>query len=53
MGWSGLKRKVSSEISGELKDYYQAFFSHDPKVVYLFPEDGQPGSPAIAEPAEG
>ena len=53
MGWSGLKRKVSSEISGELRDYYQAFFSHDPKVVYLFPEDGQPGSPAIAEPAEG
>ena len=53
MGWSGLKKKVSSEISGELKDYYQAFFSHSPKVVYLFPEDGQPGSPATAEPAEG
>jgi len=53
MGWSGLKKKVSSEISGALKDYYQAFFSHDPKVVYLFPEDGQPGSPATAEPAEG
>ncbi len=52
MGWSGLKKKVSSEISGALKDYYQAFFSHDPKVVYLFPEDGQPGSPATAESAE-
>lgn len=47
MGWSGLKRKVSSEISGELKDYYHAFFSHDPKVVYLFPEDGQPGLPIL------
>lgn len=45
MGWSGLKRKLSTEISGALKDYYPAFFSHDPKVVYLFPEDGQPGLP--------
>ena len=38
MGWSGLKRKTSSEVVGDLKDYYHAFFSHDPKVVYLFPE---------------
>lgn len=52
MGWSGLKRKVSSEISGELKDYYHAFFSHDPKVVYLFPEDGQPGLPVPKENGE-
>ncbi len=42
MGWAGLKRKVSSEIKSGLQDFYQAFFSHDPKVVYLFPEDGQP-----------
>ncbi|KPA18781.1 heavy metal transporter CzcA [Candidatus Magnetomorum sp. HK-1] len=39
MGWSGLKRKTSSEIKGDLQDFYHAFFSHDPKVVYLFPED--------------
>ena len=49
MGWSGLKRKISSEINGELKDFYHAFFSHDPKVVYLFPEDGQPGLPVSKE----
>ena len=40
MGWSGLKHKVSSQINGNLKDYYFAFFHKDPKVVYLFPEDG-------------
>ncbi|MDA3791539.1 MAG: DEAD/DEAH box helicase [Desulfobacula sp.] len=39
MGWSGLKHKVSSQINGNLKDYYFAFFHQDPKVVYLFPED--------------
>lgn len=39
MGWSGLKRQVSSEVCGGLKDYYHAFFKHDPKVVYLFPEN--------------
>ena len=49
MGWSGLKRKISTEIIGELKDYYHAFFSQDPKVVYLFPEDGQPGLPIPKE----
>lgn len=53
MGWSGLKRKTSSEIMGELKDYYHAFFSHDPKVVYLFPENGQPGLPVTKEQEEG
>ena len=45
MGWTGLKRKTSSVIIGDLKDYYYCFFSHDPKVVYLFPEDGQPEVP--------
>jgi DEAD/DEAH box helicase domain-containing protein len=39
MGWSGLKRKNSSDINGELQSFYNAFFGHDPKVVYLFPED--------------
>lgn len=53
MGWSGLKRKVSSEINGNLKDYYYAFFTHDPKVVYLFPEDGQPSDlPMVKEQSE-
>ena len=40
MGWSGLKYKVSSEINGNLQDFYIAFFKQDPKVVYLFPENG-------------
>jgi DEAD/DEAH box helicase domain-containing protein len=39
VGWSGLKRKTGSKIMGSLKAFYHAFFSHDPKVVYLFPED--------------
>jgi DEAD/DEAH box helicase domain-containing protein len=45
MGWSGLKRKTSSQIMGALKDYYYAFFSNDPKVVYLFPQDKKSGLP--------
>jgi DEAD/DEAH box helicase domain-containing protein len=40
MGWSGLKRQVGSDVSADLKDFYHAFFKHDPKVVYLFPEQG-------------
>ena len=39
MGWSGLKNKVSSQINGDLKDYYFGFFHQDPRIVYLFPED--------------
>ncbi|MBF0452787.1 MAG: DEAD/DEAH box helicase [Candidatus Magnetomorum sp.] len=45
MGWAGLKRKVSSEIMGNLKDFYHAFFKHDPKVVFLFPEKNQSNMP--------
>ena len=41
MGWSGLKRKTSSEIRGGLQDFYYGFFSHSPQVVYLFPENEQ------------
>jgi len=41
MGWAGLKRKTGSEIKGDLQDFYHAFFSHDPKVVYLFPDDNE------------
>lgn len=39
MGWSGLKRKDSSAIMGDLKNFYCGFFNRDPKVVYLFPEE--------------
>ena len=39
MGWAGLKRKNSSAIMGDLQNFYYSFFNHDPKVVYLFPEE--------------
>ena len=39
MGWAGLKLIRSSAIMGELKNFYYGFFNHDPKVVYLFPEE--------------
>lgn len=46
MGWSGMKRMNSSAIIGDLKDYYHGFFSHDPKIVYLFPEERGNETPA-------
>ncbi|MCK4377890.1 MAG: hypothetical protein KAW01_01020, partial [Deltaproteobacteria bacterium] len=39
MGWAGLKRKNDPAIMGGLQNFYQGFFRHDPKVVYLFPEE--------------
>ncbi|MEA3333398.1 MAG: DEAD/DEAH box helicase [Pseudomonadota bacterium] len=45
MGWTGLKRKASSEVSGELSNFYHAFFKHDPKVIYLFPEESVEDDP--------
>jgi len=53
MGWTGIKRKTSSAIVGDLQDYYYCFFNRDPKVVYLFPEDVQPGVPAVKAQGEG
>jgi len=61
MGWTGLKRKNSTEIIGELKNYYRCFFSHNPKVVYLFPEkekmhelsNNQQGGNASSPPKPG
>ncbi|MCP4612930.1 MAG: DEAD/DEAH box helicase [Planctomycetes bacterium] len=53
MGWTGMKRKTSSAIIGDLKDYYYCFFSRNPKVVYLFPEDDQPGNPMTKGQEEG
>ena len=41
MGWSGLKRLTNPVITGDLKDFYHCFFSHDPKIVYLFPEENR------------
>lgn len=53
MGWTGMKRKTSSEIRGDLQEYYYCFFNRDPKIVYLFPEDGQSGVPALKSLEEG
>ncbi|WP_136797070.1 DEAD/DEAH box helicase [Desulfosediminicola ganghwensis] len=38
MGWTGLKKQNNTAVMGELKSFYQAFFKHDPKVVFIFPE---------------
>jgi DEAD/DEAH box helicase domain-containing protein len=37
--WAGLKRQKDSFISGNLEDFYPAFFGDDPKVTFLFPEE--------------
>lgn len=52
MGWSGMKRKTSPEIRGDLQDYYYGFFNRDPKIVYLFPEVNQPGALVLADQEE-
>ena len=52
MGWTGLKRKTSSEIRGNLQDFYHGFFSHSPQVVYLFPESNHTGAAAGDRPIE-
>ena len=48
MGWSGLKKAKEDDINGELKTFYNAFFSDDPKIVYLFPEPEK----SVSEEAE-
>jgi DEAD/DEAH box helicase domain-containing protein len=50
MGWSGMKRKTSSEIRGDLKDFYYGFFSHSPQIVYLFPENNHNSASGIEKP---
>ncbi len=37
--WAGLKRQRDGVVSGKLEDFYRAFFSDDPKVTFLFPEE--------------
>ena len=53
MGWTGMKRKTSSAIVGDLQDYYYCFFNRDPKIVYLFPEDGLPAGATVKAQDEG
>jgi DEAD/DEAH box helicase domain-containing protein len=42
MGWAGVKRQQDSAVGTDLQTFYAAFFSNDPKVVFIFPEDAEP-----------
>lgn len=52
MGWSGMKRMNSPAIAGDLKDFYHGFFNHDPKIVYLFPEESLNDTSAVEGTAQ-
>ncbi|MBI2876123.1 MAG: hypothetical protein HYY20_04510 [Candidatus Tectomicrobia bacterium] len=41
MGWAGLKRPNELRVNPDLQAFYLGFFSHDPKVTFLFPEGGE------------
>jgi len=38
-GWAGLKRQYDTHVNPDLQSFYIAFFNHDPKVIFLFPEE--------------
>lgn len=37
IGWASIQRPRSNRLIADLKDFYQAFFSHDPETTFLFP----------------
>jgi len=37
MGWGGVKKESSSELIDDLDLFYQTFFSHDPRLTFIFP----------------
>ncbi|MBI3302345.1 MAG: DEAD/DEAH box helicase [Deltaproteobacteria bacterium] len=39
MGWAGLRRLHDNAVGTDLQSFYIGFFSDDPKVTFLFPED--------------
>ncbi|MBT5934399.1 DEAD/DEAH box helicase [Sulfurimonas sp.] len=41
-GWGGVKKSGTSELQSDLDLFYQAFFSHDPRVKFIFPIDENP-----------
>ncbi|MGK7875371.1 MAG: DEAD/DEAH box helicase [Xenococcaceae cyanobacterium] len=42
-GWGGLRRQSGERRIGcELKDFYHAFFSHNPLITYIFPSKKTP-----------
>ena len=38
-GWGGVKKEGNGEIQSDLDLFYQAFFSHDSRVKFIFPMD--------------
>ena len=41
-GWGGVKKSGTGELQSDLDLFYQAFFSHDPRVKFIFPIDDNP-----------
>ncbi len=41
MGWAGTKLLQDASLNHDLQTFYVSFFRHDPKVVFLFPEQGE------------
>ena len=41
--WGGLRKQTGDrKISGELQDFYRAFFAKNPLTTYIFPSDESP-----------
>ncbi len=38
-GWSGLRKLNERYVTSDLQSFYLNYFSHDPKVIFLFPEN--------------
>jgi len=43
-GWGGVKKDGSGELKSDLNLFYQAFFSHDPRVKFIFPIKENPSN---------
>lgn len=41
-GWGGVKKSGTGELQSDLDLFYQAFFSHDPRVKFIFPVEEKP-----------
>ena len=42
MGWGGVKKDGTGELQSDLDLFYQAFFSHDSRVKFIFPIEENP-----------
>ena len=41
-GWGGVKKDGTGELQSDLNLFYQAFFSHDSRVKFIFPVEEKP-----------